>query len=669
MTPVGQNEGGAVSNLVEILRTLRHTFPDEPPSLSWSPSGRQAIDSSHTLRQESLSLPADPEYISITTLWPHEPDLPPGSSSTSQDGLLHSLGYTQFENIYHVEKFQPNTLDAPNSPRVAHTTGYETLDFLSSAAGKQILPLQFDFVHCLGIAKFREDNEGAITFDDVDDEEFFLCLGPPGRRRRYSPPPILDTSPEFLPEDMDLPFYNSDEEFDLNPPVSKELDPTAPVFEYQPSHAFVQDTAPGADQQALQSQDSICDLPEPELPAETSRATDLGANQQALQSQDPVSESMEPELPAEASIAPVPQPHAPRQRPLRLRELPCYDDVRAQERAELRAQRMRQQNGVSAANGNGTARLQQSQNGNAAFRPSQGPYRPTGFNGFMATATPSRGSSWSSRSMANGPHNRSSGFQRTRNSSFNPPAALPSFWTPKPRSNPPIPTRSGPSKRPQTGSNSPGTTATTDSGLSTTPTSSSSPPSKFKKTAGPSNLVERPATPGPSGEPRTNPATKGKARANTEAASPPRSPPAPTTGMVAWRPRERQDAAPITAGPGRGGFNIYRPKFVSCASVTNADATQTRVRNGTADAGPSTQGNGVPVEPARISDQQPVVTTRPPMPRPTQMSTGNRVAEAGPSTGGRSARVNLTGREWANAIFEEDMRKFRSMGGFKRQGG
>ncbi|OBT86758.1 hypothetical protein VE02_04234 [Pseudogymnoascus sp. 03VT05] len=566
MTPVGQNEGGVVSNFVEMLRTLRHAFPDEPPRLSWSPSGWQAMDSSHTLRQESSSLPADPEYISITTLWPHEPDMPPGSSSTSQDGLLHALGYTQVENIYHVENLQPSTLSAPNSPRVVHATGHETLDFLSSAAGQQVLPSQCDFELCLGIAKFREDNEGAITFDDDDDEEFFLCLGPPGGRRRYSPPPILDTSPESLPEDMDLPFYSSDEEFDLNPPASKELDPTAPAFEYQPGHAYIQDTAPRADQQALQSQDHVSDCTEPELPAE-------------------------------ASIAPVPQPHAPRQRPVRLRDLPCYDDVRKQERTELRAQRMRQQNGVSAANGNGIARSQQSQNGVAAFGPSQGPYRPTGSNGFMATATPSRGSLGSSRSMAHGLHNGSPGFQRARNGFFNPPAASPSSWRPKPRSSPPSPTRSGPSKRPQARSNSAGTTATTDSGLSTTPTSSSSPPSKFKKTAGPSNLVERPATPGPSGEPRTNPVTKGKARANTEAASPPRSPPAPTTGMVG------APAAAIRSRGGRGRGRTRRQSppaqasAVSTSTGQNSSAaprsptqmlTQTKVRNGTADAGPST---------------------------------------------------------------------------------
>jgi hypothetical protein len=657
---------------------MRRALPNELPSLSSSLSGRQAIDSSHALRQESSSLPADPEYISITTLWPHEPDLPPSSSSTSQDGLLHALGYTQVENIYGVERFQPSTPNAPNSPRVVHTTGHETLAFLSSTAAQQALPLQFDYERCLPIAKFREDHEGAITFDDVDNEEFFLCLDPPTGCRRYSPPPILETSPESVPGDMDLPFYDWDEVFDSNPPPSKELDPAAPAFEYQPSHAYIQDTATGADQQALQSQDSISELPEPELPAETSSAPAPGPDQQALQSQDPVSQSPESELPTQALSAPALQSHAPQQRRLpRLRDLPHYHEVRREE-AELRAQRQRQRNGNGYANGNGIARSQRSQNGNATFGPSQGPYRPTRSNGFMATATPSRGSSGSSHSMALGSHNGSSRFSQTRNGPANPPAASTSSWAPKPRSNPPSPTRSGPSKAPQTGSNSSRTTATTDAGLPTNPTPYSSPPYKFKDTAGPSNYVERPATPGPSREPTTNPATRGKARAYTKAASPPRSPPAPTTGTVgvpaaATRPRgggarakSWRQSPPAQAAEGStttGQISSAAPR-----SPTQVP-TQTTASNGTADAGPSTEGSSVPAEPARISHQESAVTTQPPMPQPTPTSTGGGVADAGPSTGRRSAQVNFTGRDWGRAIFEEQMESYRrskSMGEYKK---
>ncbi|KFZ05389.1 hypothetical protein V501_08399 [Pseudogymnoascus sp. VKM F-4519 (FW-2642)] len=688
MAPVGQDQRGIFYNFAEILGSVIRNIPPSPSSSLY---GQQPMAwPSDTTGGESSSPPADPERISIRTLWPHEPDLPLGPPSTSHNGLLHVLGETQVENIYvptGAERIQPYTLDALNSLSVVHTTDYETLVCLSSTASQQVLPSQFDFERYLSIAKFREDNEGAITFDDDDDEEFFFCLGPPNGRRHYSPPPILDTSSESLPGDMDQPFYDWDEVFDSNTPVSKELDPAAPVFEYQPSHAYIQDTAPGPDQQALQPQHPIFELPEPDFPAKTLIAPDPIVGQQSLQSQDSVSELPEPELPTQALSAPAPQRHAPQQcRAPPLRHLPFHPDIiRKRKEAELRAQRQRQGNGDSngSANGNGNVRSQKSQNGNAASGPSQGPYRPTGSNGFMATATPSRGSSGSSRSMAHGSHNGSSGFQRARNSSFNPPAASPSpsSSAPKPRSNPPSPTRSGPSKRPKTGSNSPGTTATTDADLSTTPTPSSSPPRKVKKTAGLSNLLERPPAPGPSGEPRTKPATKGKARTPTKAASPPRSPPAPTTG-TAGAPTA---ATRPSGGHARGRTRRQSPPAqvagVSTSTGQNSAAaprsptqmpTQTRASNGTAGAGPSTAGSGVPVEPARSNGQGSAVTTRPPMPRPTQTSTGDGVADAGPSVGESSPQVRRTGREVANAIFEqrvENHRRLQAMGKYKKPGG
>ncbi|ELR02971.1 hypothetical protein VC83_03495 [Pseudogymnoascus destructans] len=670
MATVGQNEGTIASNVVEILR---RAISNVPPSPSLSPSGQQAMAwPSDTTREESSSPPADPQYISIRTLWPHSPDLPPGPPSTSQDRLLHALGDTHVENIYGLtglEGIQPSTLNALNSPSVVHTTGHET--FLSSTAGQQALPLQFDYERNLAIAKFREDHQGAITFDDDDDEEFFLCLGPPSGRRRYSPTPILATSPAFEPWGMYPPFYDWDEDFDSDPPVSKELDPAAPVFEYQPSHAYIQDTASGADQQALRSQDSVSEPPEPDLPAEASGAAAPGARQQAVQSQDAVSESPESELPTQALSAPAPQPHAPQRWSLPpLRDLPFYSDKKRKgEEAELRAQRMRQQNRVGAANGNGTARSQQSQNGNAASGPSSAPYMPARSNGFMATATPSRGSSRSGRSMALGSHNGSSIFPRARNGSF------------KPRNNPPSLIRSGPSKGPQTGSNSSGTTATTYAGLSTHPAPSSSPPCKFEDTALPSNSVERPATPGPSGEPRTNPATKGKARTHTKAASPPRPPPAPTTGtagvpVAATRPRggrargrTRRQSPPAQAA---GVSTSTGQNLTAAPRSPTGMPTRTRASNGTADAGPSTEGSSVPVEPTRISDQESALPTRQPMPRPTQTNTGNGVADAGPSAGGRSTQVCRTRSNLGHEIFEAQIeyhKRFQAMGGYRRRGG
>ncbi|OBT53407.1 hypothetical protein VE04_07518 [Pseudogymnoascus sp. 24MN13] len=686
MAPVGQDEGGIFSNFVEILGGVIRNIPPSPSSL---PSGQQPMAwPSDTTGEESSSPSADPERISIRALWPHEPDLPLGSSSTSQYGLPHALGHTQVEHMYipsGVERIQQDALDALNSLSVVHTTDYETLAGLSSTAGQQVLPSKFFFEHYLSIAKFREDNEGAITFDDDDDEEFFFCLGPPNGRRHYSPPPILDTSSESLPGDMDQPFYDWDEVFDSNTPVSKELDPAAPVFEYQPSHAYIQDTAPGAYEQALQPQHPISELLEPEFPAKTVIAPDPGVGQQPLQSQDSVSEPPEPELPTQALSAPAPQRHAPQQyRAPPLRHLPFHpDNIRKQKEEDLRVHRERQGNGNfnGSANGNGTARSQKSQNGNAASGPSQGPYRPTGSNGLVTTATPSRSSSGSSRSMAHGSHNGSSGFQKARNGSFNPRAASPSSSAPKPRSNPPSPTRSGPSKRPKAGSSSPETTATTDAGLSTMPTPSSSPPRKFKKTASPSNLLERPATPGPSGEPRTNPATKGKVKIHTKAASPPRSPSAPTTGTAgapaaATRPsgghargRTRRQSPPAQVA----GVSTSTSQNSAAASRSPTQMpTQTRASNGTTGAGPSNAGSGVPVEPRRINGQESAVTTRPPMPRPTHTGTGDGVADAGPSAGESSPQVRHTGREVANALFEQQVekhRRLRSMGGYKKPGG
>lgn len=80
--------------------------------------------------------------------------------------------------------------------------------------------------------------------------------------------------------------------------------------------------------------------------------------------------------------------------------------------------------------------------------------------------------------------------------------------------------------------------------------------------------------------------------------------------------------------------------------------TQASVSKGTADAGPSTEESNVPVEPARIGDQESTVPTRPPTPWPTQTGTGERVADAGPSAEGSSAQGIGVGSNGSHGIYE-----------------
>ena len=517
---------------------------------------------SDTITHESSSPRADPKPVSISTMWPHAPDLPPGYSSLIlEDRLLRALCNARFDNIYGpigADMIQPSTHNNPSNQSVVNTTGHESLAPLPPTADQKASPSQSDDKRDRAIAKFREDHQRAITFDDEDDEDDEQYYHNPLLVRQCSAlasffAPIRAPSPAFQFMNMFLVFNDEEQASDLNLSVSKQLNPAAPAFEYQPSHDNIQDTTPRPDQQA-QPQDPISEPPSPEFPAEIARApspasqttqmlqvlnggeqasdsnpsvskqlnptapafeyqprydniqdTAPGADQQALQPQDPISEPPSPEFPAEAARAPAPQPHTLRRGPVKLRELPHHPNLKKKEAraAAFEAQRQNLANGGGAVNGNGAARSQQSQNRSSASMLPWGPYRPARSNWPRSnwspvTTRPSRGPSGFGRSIGPSSPNGSS----------------------------------GPSTPPGTDSNSPRTPATTDTSLSTSPTPSLGPTYKPEDTSGSSNSVTRPATPGPSREPRTPPARTGTLRRSAVAANPPLSPPAPTTGTA-----------------------------------------------------------------------------------------------------------------------------------------
>ncbi|KFY81958.1 hypothetical protein V500_10936 [Pseudogymnoascus sp. VKM F-4518 (FW-2643)] len=550
-----QNGGALVSALIGSLRSAIGFVPPLPSSPHY---GQQAMASpSDTITHESSSPRADPEPVSITTLWPHAPDLPPGSSLILEDRLLRALCNARVDNIYGpvgAGMIQPSTHNNPSNQSVVDITGHGSLAPPPPTADQQALPSQSDDKRDRAITKFRENHQRAITFDDDDDEQYYHNPLLVQQCSALAPifAPIRTPSPAFQSMNMFLVFNDGEQASGPNLSVSKQLNPAAPAFEYQPSHDNIQDTAPKPDQQALQPQDPISEPPSPEFPAETARApspefqtmqmllvlndgeqasdpdpsvskqlnptapafeyqprhdniqdTAPGADQQALQPQDPTSEPPSPGFPAEAARAPAPQPHAPRQGPVKQRELPHHPkNKKKQARAAFEAQRQNLANGGGAVNGNGAAHSQRSQNGSSAFKPSWGPYRSAQSNRSPVTTRPSGGPSGFGGST--GPSSPNGSF--------------------------------GPSTPPGTDNNSPRTPATTDTNLSTSPTPSLGPPHKVKDTAGSSNSVARPATPGPSREPRTPSARTGTPRRSAVVANPPHSPPAPTTG-TAWVPK------------------------------------------------------------------------------------------------------------------------------------
>ncbi|KFZ03301.1 hypothetical protein V502_11059 [Pseudogymnoascus sp. VKM F-4520 (FW-2644)] len=92
----------------------------------------------------------------------------------------------------------------------------------------------------------------------------------------------------------------------------------------------------------------------------------------------------------------------------------------------------------------------------------------------------------------------------------------------------------------------------------------------------------------------------------------------------------------------------------------------TSTSNGAADAGPVTEGSNVPVEPAKIGDQESAMPTRPPTPRPSQTSAGERVADAGPSAEGSSAQVIGVGSNGSHGIYEAQRQCSRKSGEMRR---
>lgn len=257
---------------------------------------------SDAITHESSSPRADPKPVSISTMWPHAPDLPPGYSSLIlEDRLLRALCNARFDNIYGpigADMIQPSTHNNPSNQSVVNTTGHESLAPLPPTADQQASPSQSDDKRDRAIAKFREDHQRAISFDDEDDEQYYHN---PLLVRQCSAlasifAPIRAPSPAFQFMNMFLVFNDGEQASDPNLSVSKQLNPAAPAFEYQPSHDNIQDTAPRPDQQA--------------------------------QPQDPISEPPSPEFPAEAARAPAPQPHTLRRGPVKLRELPHHPNLK-----------------------------------------------------------------------------------------------------------------------------------------------------------------------------------------------------------------------------------------------------------------------------------------------------------------------------------------------------
>ncbi|KFY35565.1 hypothetical protein V494_05799 [Pseudogymnoascus sp. VKM F-4513 (FW-928)] len=293
--------------------------------------------------------------------------------------------------------------------------------------------------------------------------------------------------------------------FDPNQSASKQLNPAAKAFEYQASHDSVQSTAPESHHQALQPSHPIAEPPAAEPPA------------------------TEPQT--EAAIAPVLQQQAPRQGPIRLRDLPYHPSQKKKQMKLAEAQSLANVNRRRAMKGNVTAQSQRSPNGGSASKLSYGPYRPARSNRPRPISM-SSGPSAPGYSTASCSRNGPSNFPRYQGSWRSPPAANPSFTAPGTHRNSPNSTISASPTSSQTGSNSPATSGTADTSLPTSPTPSLSPTYKGKGTGGPSETVVRPATPGTSRELRTPAATPGEQRVYAQAASPPRSPPAPTTGMA-----------------------------------------------------------------------------------------------------------------------------------------
>ncbi|KFY13332.1 hypothetical protein V492_03346 [Pseudogymnoascus sp. VKM F-4246] len=371
------------------------------------------------------------------------------------------------------------------------------------------------------IAQFREDHQRATGFED---DVTFWPDSPPA-----SPVHHLDTAaPVFEPLFFFMPYYPIMGAFDPNQSASKQLNPTAKAFEYQASHGSVQSTAPESHHQALQPGHPIAEPPPAEPPA------------------------TEPQT--EAAIAPLLQQQAPRQGPIRLRDLLYHPSRKKKEIKLAEAQSLANVNRRRAMKGNVTAQSQWSPNGGSASKSSHGPYKPARSNG-PSPISKSSGPFAPGYSTASGSRNGPSNFPRYQGSWRSPPAAKLSSTAPGTHRNSPNSTVSASPTTSQSGSNSPATSGTAGTSLPTSPTPSLSPTYEGKGTGGPSETVVRPATPGTSREPRTPAATTGEQRAYAQAASPPRSPPAPTTGMAGM--------AGVPTGPsmqrrGRADANSWR---------------------------------------------------------------------------------------------------------------
>ncbi|KFY36831.1 hypothetical protein V495_07578 [Pseudogymnoascus sp. VKM F-4514 (FW-929)] len=630
-----------------------------PPTPS-SPSSEQQdlVLSPDTTPQVSSSSPADPERISTTPSSPQAPDVPPGSSLASPDHPLHEPSNARAENAYDpigAARTAGLGIDnASNGQSAVHATGHEALAPRSFATEQDTSSLQ----------SYQDRN--AIAIDFGDDDEYIPnvsegggenrstasngggqdspaasnCDGqnsPAGsnddgenspNRRPYSDfsaiPPSFAAAPEFQPMETSPVFNPVDQEIGSIPAASVQLNPTAPAFVYQPSHDYTQGAATGADQRDLHPQAS-------------------GAPVVATR------------LPIEASSAPVSEPQTAK---VKLREKPFHPNkirkIQKRQAAEEALNRGLANDGVGQ-NEIAAAQSQEPQNDTVSHTPSMGPCERARSNEFWPTTGSSGGQSDSGYFTAPSTSNSSPERPIACGSLTEDSAAGPSSSAPRSGSGRPEFVAAGPYRPPNTWGRPPRASAATDAELTIPPTPASSQPYGIEDTAGPSNSMAFLDAPGSSRTPRAPNASTGAVRTNTQAASPPREPPSPTTGtagapvLATRRDRGRVESRTWRQSPptpsSRDSTSAAESSTAVSRSPTDA-ATHTSAGDSAADASLLTEGSSAQVEPAGLGDQESTSPAQPPTPQPTQMSASQGAANAGPSNMGSRALAMRTGSNW-----------------------
>ncbi|KFX85830.1 hypothetical protein V490_09386 [Pseudogymnoascus sp. VKM F-3557] len=645
-------------------RILRGSMNFVPPTLSSLSSEQQGLVlSPDTTRQVSSSSPADPERIFATPSSPQAPDVRPGSSLATPDHALHEQSNTRTENAYDpigaARTAEPAIDNASNSQSAVHATGHEALapqsfateqdtSSLRSYQDRNAIAIDFgdDDEYIPNVSEgggenpppasngdgqnspaasngdgqnsptaSNGDGENPPTDSNGDDEHF-------PHRRPYSDysaiHPSFATALEFQPMEASPVLNPMNQEIDSIPSASMQLNPTAPAFEYQPSH---DGAATGADQRDLHPQAS-------------------GAPVVATR------------LPIEASSAPVSEPQTPK---VKLREKPFHPDkirkIQKRQAAEEALNRGLANDGV-AQNEIEAAQSQESQNDTVSHTPSMGPCERARSNESWPTTGSSGGQSdsgyFTTPGTSNGSPERSIAFNSLAEDS----AAGPSSSAPRSGSDRPEFIAAGPYRPPYTWVTP---TRASDAELPIPPTPVSGQPYEIEATAGPSNSIAFLDAPESSRTPRAPNASIVAVRTNTQAASPPREPPSPTTGTAG------ASVLATRRGRGRAEFRTWRqsPPTPSSRDSTSAAesstaasqsptdaATHTSACSGTAGVSLLTEGSSAQVEPAGLGDQESTSPAQPPTPQPTQMSANQGAANSGPSNMGSRAPAMRTGSNW-----------------------